>query len=96
VRLLGALESLRELGLGWKAKGPLLPIALLRAPTAPVREADMSDRRGLKSSEQSYDADRFVRCAACWRWFDRNNSVLMAEHRGPLPHPRAAWADEDE
>jgi hypothetical protein len=36
----------------------------------------------------------------CWGWFDRSNSVAVAQHRGPLPHPvknlRTAWADEDE
>jgi hypothetical protein len=65
---------------------------------------DMSDRRSFKtleqSYEQSYDADQFVRCAACWRWFDQSNAVSAAAHRGPLPHPaanlRTAWADEDE
>jgi hypothetical protein len=55
----------------------------------------MSDS-GWTTSEQS----QFVRCVACWRWFDRSNSVSVSEHRGPLPHPvenpRTAWADEDE
>jgi len=69
-------------------------------PDLAASEPDMSDRRSRNSSEQSYDADQFVRCAACWCWFDRCNSVSAAAHRGPLPHPpvnlRTAWADEDE
>jgi len=71
-----------------------------RAPTLPVSQPDMSDRRSRNTTEQSYDADQFVRCAACWCWFDRSNSAWVAAHRGPLPHPalnlRTAWADEGE
>jgi hypothetical protein len=50
--------------------------------------------------ESGHDADQFVRCAVCWRWFDRSNPLALAGHRGPLPHAVAArctaWADEDE
>jgi hypothetical protein len=50
--------------------------------------------------ETVHDADQFVRCAICWRWFDRSNPLALAGHRGPLPHAVAArctaWADEDE
>ncbi len=60
----------------------------------------MSDRRNYTTQQQVYDADQFIRSAVCWRWFDRSNSVSVAEHRGQLPHPvenpRTAWADEDE
>jgi hypothetical protein len=60
----------------------------------------MSDRQDCITKEKVYDAGQFVRCAACWRWFDRTNPVSVAEHRGPSPHPvenpRTAWADEDE
>jgi hypothetical protein len=80
--------------------GPMLVVAVLKAMTLPASEPDLSDRRSRKTSEQSYDADQFVRCAACWRWFDRSNRVSAAAHRGPLPHPvvnlRTAWADDDE
>jgi hypothetical protein len=78
----------------------MLVISVLKATTLPASEPDLSDRRSRKTSEPSYDADQFVRCAACWRWFDRSNAVSVSEHRGPLPHPvvnlRTAWADEDE
>ena len=74
----------------------MLVVSVLRALASLVLEPDMSDRRSYITSEQS----QFVRCAACWHWFDRTNSVSVAEHRGPLPHPvenpRTAWADEDE
>lgn len=65
----------------------------------------MSDRRSdvVRSDpvgENVYDADQFVRCAVCWRWFDRSNALAAAGHCGPLPHAMAArctaWADEDE
>jgi hypothetical protein len=70
----------------------------------------MSDRRshvvhglvvqGLAVRETVHDADQFVRCPTCWRWFDRSNPFALAGHRGPLPHAVAArctaWADEDE
>jgi hypothetical protein len=60
----------------------------------------MSDRLSPTPSEQLYDADQFVRCVICWRWFDRSNLTSLAEHRGPLPHPvenpRTAWADDDD
>jgi hypothetical protein len=78
----------------------MLVVSLLRDLTSPVSEPDMSDRRSGTPSEQLYDADQFVRCAMCWRWFDRSNPVSVAEHRGALPHPaenpRTAWADDDE
>ncbi len=62
----------------------------------------MPDRRNriAEAQEQVYDAGYFVRCATCWHWVDQTNSMSVAEHRGPLPHPvenpRTAWADEDE
>jgi len=75
-------------------------VSVPRALTLPVSQPDMSDRRSRNTTEQSYDADQFVRCAACWCWFDRSNSAWVAAHRGPLPHPalnlRTAWADEGE
>jgi hypothetical protein len=78
-----------------EGNGPKLVVSLLRGSRARVSEPDMSDS-GWTTSEQS----QFVRCVACWRWFDRSNSVSVSEHRGPLPHPvenpRTAWADEDE
>jgi hypothetical protein len=80
-----------------RATGRVVPEC---APILPASEHDMSDRRSRKTSEQIYDADQFIRCAACWCWFDRSNSVSAAAHRGRLPHPtiklRTAWADEDE
>src|SRR5215472_6243899 len=93
----GALGTLRLPRLGWKATGH--DGGVPRALTLPASEPDMSDRRGRNTSQQSYDADQFVRCVACWCWFNRRNSVSAAAHRGPLPHPavnlRTAWADED-
>jgi hypothetical protein len=78
----------------------MLGVSVLKATNLPALGPDLSERRSRKTSEQSYDADQFVRCAACWRWFDRNNTVSVSEHRGPLPHSvvnlRTAWADEDE
>jgi hypothetical protein len=78
----------------------MLVVSVLKATTLPASEPDLSDRRSRKTSELSYDVDQFVRCAACWCWFDRSNAVSVSEHRGPLPHPvvnlRTAWADEDE
>jgi hypothetical protein len=75
----------------------MLVVSVLNLPAS---EPDLSDRRCRKTSEQSYSADQFVRCAACWCWFDRSNAVSVSEHRGRLPHPvvnlRTAWADEDE
>jgi len=70
----------------------------------------MSDRDGLVTHslvtdslavrESVHDVDQFVRCAVCWRWFDRSQPLALAGHRGPLPHAVAArctaWADEDE
>jgi len=74
-------------------------VSVLEATSLTALEPDLSDRSGRKASEQSYNADQFVRCAACWCWFDRSNVVSVSEHRGPLPHPvlnlRAAWADDD-
>ena len=74
-------------------------VSVLKATTLTASEPDLSDRSSRKASEQSYNADQFVRCAACWCWFDRSNVVSASEHRGPLPHPvpnlKAAWADDD-
>jgi hypothetical protein len=81
-------------------EGQRSQISVPKAATSPLSDADMSDRRSNTSSQQAYDASQFVRCAACWGWFDRSNSVAVAQHRGPSPHPvenlRTAWADEDE
>ena len=94
-------RSLRDLARteAW-LEGDRSVVSVPRALTLPASEPDVSDRRGRNTSEQSYDADQFVRCAACWCWFDRSNSMSAAAHRGPLPHPalnlRTAWADEDE
>jgi len=97
-RVLAGLRDLALLKLSWKATG--LVVSVPRALILPSSEHDVSHRRSGKTSEQPYDADQFVRCAACWCWFDRSNSVSAAAHRGPLPHPtinlRTAWADEDE
>ena len=70
----------------WKATD--LVVSVPRALTLPSSEHDVSDRRSGKTSEQPYDADQFVRCAACWCWFDRSNRVSTAAHRGPLAHLR--------
>jgi hypothetical protein len=60
----------------------------------------MADHLSPTPSQQLHDADQFVRCAKCWRWFDRSNLVSVAQHRGLLPHPvenpRTAWADDDD
>jgi hypothetical protein len=94
----------RKLRLGWKAKRLTCTASLRRdlscRGTSLLSEPDMSDRRDCPTSEQVYDADQFVRCSVCWRWFSRSDPLSTAEHRGPLPHPvenpRTAWADEDE
>jgi hypothetical protein len=87
-----------------KGKRLMFVVPALRSPTfhpvSPVSEPEMSDRHSCTTEEQVFNADGFVRCAVCWRWFDRGNPLSMAQHRGPLPHPvanpRTAWADEDE
>lgn len=60
----------------------------------------MSDRRFLPSRDRTFEADSFIRCLLCQAWFDRSQSLAVARHRGPLPHPvqnpRTAWADEDD
>lgn len=74
-------------------------VSVLKEATLTASEPELSDRSGRKALAQTYNADQFVRCAACWCWFDRTNVVSAAEHRGPLPHPvltpLAAWADDD-
>jgi hypothetical protein len=68
------------------------------APSA--LEPDMSDHQICTAEQRTFDADSFVRCPLCQRWFDRSDPLALAEHRGSLPHPvqdpRTAWADEDD
>ena len=47
-----------------------------------------------------YDDDRFVRCQRCGGWINARSPLSLFEHRGPLPHPRMAgaeeWIDDDD
>jgi hypothetical protein len=56
----------------------------------------MSDR----IQDRTFNADDITRCPRCQRWFNGSDSLKVAEHRGPLPHPvqnpHTAWADEDD
>ena len=60
----------------------------------------MSDSRHRSVQAEAFDAGNFARCPRCQGWFDRNDPLALAEHRGPLPHPvpnpKTAWADEDD
>jgi hypothetical protein len=50
--------------------------------------SEFSQRRSEMGPKcEGYDAHQFVRCAVCWGWFDRNNPVAVAQHRGLVPHP---------
>jgi hypothetical protein len=47
-----------------------------------------------------YDAEHYVRCKLCGGWVNGSNPADVAAHRGPLPHPAGAdaeqWPDDDD
>jgi hypothetical protein len=41
-------------------------------------------------SDDSDDADHFMRCEACGGWIDCRDLGSVFDHEGPMPHPDKA------